>query len=172
MIQNKFIVRGQEVTATWISGNNLEKFKPYTQVYGVCFTKKGKVLIIQSKNNNWMIPGGTPEKNETPAETLAREIDEEASVEIEASQIIGAQKIYFPNNTNKKEGERFYQIRSVAIIRKIKPLTADPCTGKIWKRKFINPEEFNNLVQWGDVGKEIFQLAFKHFRKWQETGTL
>lgn len=43
--------------STWVPTTNGQELKSWTQVYGVCFTEDGKVLIIR-KDEKWNIPGG------------------------------------------------------------------------------------------------------------------
>lgn len=171
MFKQKWICKGLEVCSTWITADNYEKYRPFTQVYGVCFTKDGKVMVVK-QHSGWIIPGGKPEKDETPEETLKREVDEEASVEIGQCKMIGCCEVNFPNNPNPKEGEHFYQLRYVAIIKEIKELKSDPASGILFERKFINPSEFNDHVKWGDVSKEMFRVAYEYFKNWKKTGKL
>ena len=65
----------------WHESSSSKGLTPITQVYGVCF-KEGKVLVILEQGKKWNIPGGTPERGETPIQTLLREVDEEASVTV------------------------------------------------------------------------------------------
>ncbi len=90
MVQDSWIENSIKVTATWIAGNDYQKFLPYFQVFGVLFTKDGKVLITHQKE--WIIPGGKLEKGEKPEETLKREVMEECSVEVDRAELIGASR--------------------------------------------------------------------------------
>ncbi len=159
------------ICSTWIAADNYEKYRKYTQVSGMCFTKEGKILIIR-RTPEWHLPGGKPENKETPEQTLKREVEEEASVIISECKMIGCFKIDFPNNPNPKEGEQFYQLRYVAIIEKINETKLDPATGLLYERKFVTPEEFNKHIQWGEVSKELCRVACDCFKKWQKTGKL
>lgn len=51
------------VIFNWIETNNVQAYAPINQVYGVCFVKNGKVLIVRDRNENWQLPGGKPEKS-------------------------------------------------------------------------------------------------------------
>jgi len=143
---------------TWHEKKNFSKIKPITQVYGACFDKKGRVLVINT-TGNWSLPGGTPEKGESFEETLKREVDEEGDVEIYELKPSGYQKVW-----NKEENKIFYQLRYFARISKVKKQTIDPARGKIPKRKFILPSDFLKYCQLGRIGKEIIRLAVKEHR--------
>ncbi len=106
------------------------------------------------------MPGGTPEGKETPEETLIREVDEEADLELQDLQPLGYQKI-----ENLDNGQIFYQLRYFAKIKKIKPQTIDPANGKINERKFIAPEYFSKYCPWGNVGEEAIRLAKEIYAK-------
>lgn len=160
MVLEKWIYNGREVYSRWIPSNDYRKFKPITQVYGVCFTKNNKILIVNDLGN-WKLPGGTPEKGETPEETLKREVFEEATVIIKNYQMIGAQEVIFPNNPDKKQGDHFYQLRYFVMIDKIEKQTSDPATKRTMKRKFIKPSEFKKYIKWGKKGEEMFKEACK-----------
>ncbi|MBI4158898.1 NUDIX hydrolase [Candidatus Woesearchaeota archaeon] len=147
--------KGREVKSRWISSKDYKKFKPITQVYGICFTKDEKVLIVKDLEG-WKLPGGTPEKNEPPEETLKREVYEEASVVIGKSKLIGAQEVIM-------DRKNFYQLRFIAIIDNVENLKPDISTGRLMKRKFIEKEEFNDYIKWGETGKKMFKEAKKAF---------
>jgi len=136
---------------------DLQSFKPVFQVYGICLNSDRKILVIQDKL--WQIPGGTPEVNETPEETLKRELVEEAQVEVDELIPLGVQEVQYPNNPNKGQGDLFYQYRYLAFVKKINPMQPDPATGKQYERKFVSFDEINDYVKWGEVGKEMFKDA-------------
>ena len=118
-----------------------------------------KVLIIKDDGKTqWKLPGGTPEKNETPIETLKREVFEEATVTLEKCKMIGCQE-------TEIEKKIIYQLRYVAIIEEIKKHTIDSCDNKWVKRKFIDSKNFNRYVKWGDIGREMFKVAYGWFEK-------
>src|SRR3989344_7066767 len=105
-IQRVWTCKGLPIISTWITDNSYEKHRPFTQVYGVCFTPDDKVLVVKDLED-WIIPGGTPEQGELPEQTLRREIDEEAAVITGIAKMIGCVHNSFPNNPVKSEGESF-----------------------------------------------------------------
>lgn len=155
--------KGFKVTSMWRNATSYNGLKPITQVYGVCFAKDNKILVIKDHDGRWTLPGGTPEKDEKPEKALKREIEEETSVEIIKPKMIGYYKVFFPNSDEKER--IFYQLRYAALISKIKKLMPDPATGKVREIKFIRPEKFNNYIKWGKVGKEMFRIAHRYFKK-------
>ena len=40
-------IAGTEVGITWIPDNDIEKYQPCRQVYGICFNDKNEILIIK-----------------------------------------------------------------------------------------------------------------------------
>ena len=172
MISSVFYSKdGHKVTAIWKQTESIVKFKPLTQAYAVCFTKEGKVLVARD-NKRWTLPGGTIEAGETPRDALLRELDEEVNIEVLACKPLGVQELHYPNNPNKKFGETFYQSRWVVIIEKLKKRAPDPCNGRIFTRKFVNPAEFHRYIDWGPVHKEVFRLAYAAFLNWKKNGRL
>lgn len=162
-IINRWKYKGKNVVSKWFTSNNYKEFDPITQVYGVCFTKEGKILIVKDLSD-WKLPGGTPEINEKPEKTLKREVLEEANIVLGKCSMIGAQEVLFPNNPNKEQGEKFYQLRYIGIIEDIKEQKIDPATGRLMKRKFVKPSEFKKYVRWGNIGKEMLKEALKKFK--------
>lgn len=162
MIESIWENKGHQVRSVWVPLNNYEGLSPIVQVYGVCFTKEGKVLVI--KNEAWNLPGGTPEKDETPEETLIREVYEEATVKISNLQLLGAFDVFFPNNPNKEKGDHYYQLRYLALIDEIEESKADPASGEFVERKFINPDEFCDYIKWGPLSKPLIEAALTEYR--------
>lgn len=70
--KQKWFYKGKEVYSKWIPSEDYRKFKPFNQVYGVCFTKDGKILILKDSDGNWNLHGGNPKNGESPKEILKR----------------------------------------------------------------------------------------------------
>ncbi|HXK52834.1 NUDIX domain-containing protein [Candidatus Nomurabacteria bacterium] len=170
MIESTTYYNGHPVKLVWHPLNNLEGMAPIVQVYGLCFTQDGQVLIIRNPLKAgtftpWYLPGGTTEKGEKPEETLNREIREEADIEITNLKLLGAQEVFYPNNPNKEKGDHYYQVRYFALISKTNPQTIDPHDGGIVELKYIDPKDFTKYVEWGEIGQELINLATKEFKK-------
>ena len=57
--------------------------------YGVCVTADGDAVIVtQDAASGWGLPGGRPEPGETPEETLAREVGEEACARVVDREVL------------------------------------------------------------------------------------
>ena len=148
---------GKKMEISWVKSTNFEGLNPVVQVYGVCFDKTGKIIIIKT-TKKWCLPGGTPEINETSEQTLRREVDEEASIDIKNILPLGYQKVKELEN-----GKEIYQLRYFALVDKIKPQKIDPATNIIPERKFIEPKEFSHYCDWGKIGEEVIKKAQEVF---------
>ena len=100
MIENIIDYKGSKTKLIWQQLKTIENIEPIRQVYALCFTKEGKILIIRNPSENeeeafWCLPGGTPEKGETPKKALVRELDEEADISVSNTKLLGAQKVVF-----------------------------------------------------------------------------
>lgn len=170
MIEQKWINKGYPVKTVWKPLDTYEGLSPIWQVYGVCFTENEEVMVIRNPlpNNNftpWNLPGGTPENNETPEQTLIREVDEEADISISNLKLLGAFEVFFPNNPNKEKSEHFYQLRYFALIDEIRKQTPDPHDNKMVERRLIPAKEFSNYIKWGELGDELLRVALLEFKK-------
>lgn len=141
----------------WHKSSNFLSLKPITQVYSVCFDDKGNILIIRTPNENWNIPGGTPENNETPEQTLRRETKEEADVTIGKNAMIGYYEVVSGKST-------IYQLRFAALLDEKKPSTIDPASGVLNERKFVSPDEFFRYVKIKDY-EPMLDEAINWFKK-------
>ncbi len=151
---------------TWITCFNerlMNKYRPINQVYGVCFNKSGEILVIDEKGDGrWKIPGGAPEDGETPEQTLARELMEEADVVLKKLLPVGAQLVEDPNNPDPGK-RKYYQLRYAGIVSELREQTPDPDGGRIYPRKFVAQEDINRIVGWGKTGEAMFADAISVF---------
>ena len=106
------------------------------------------------------IPGGTPEGNETPEETLKRELIEEADVTVSKMLPLGAQKVVELNNPNKSP---YYQYRYICFIEELLPQTPDPDNGLIYNRLLVPSSVVTEHVKWGITGEALFKDAIELF---------
>lgn len=150
--------KGDIETVTWIRTGSLDKFKPITQVFGVCFNPKNEILICRAdKNDDWHLPGGKPEPNEGIKGTLKREFLEEVDAKIKNIKILGIQKVEFP-------GDVFYQARCICELEALLPQTPDPATGKTLGRSFVPISEVGRYIKWGKIGNTIFRDAIDLYK--------
>jgi len=149
-----------EVTMTWMKDDVLSKYSPVRQIYSVVFNDKGEILVArESSEGKWQIPGGKPEKSETIAETVKRELLEEVDVKAGAIYPLGAQKTEIPNNPNRDEGDLFYQLRCVVELGELLPQTPDPDRGNVWERMFVPTNKITEYIKWGETGNAMFADA-------------
>ena len=55
-------------------------------IKGVLAAPDGRVVLLQNERDEWELPGGQIELGETPAQCLAREIQEELRLEVEVGR--------------------------------------------------------------------------------------
>ena len=119
------------------------------QVSGYVF-EKGRLLLTRTKYH-WTIPGGKPEKNETPIETLRREILEETQVEIKNIFYLG-----YVSSRNMDTDQVVYQMRYKAQVNFVRdnPLAMETDV-VVW----VKPEDLHSYLPWAK-GK-VFQEELK-----------
>jgi ADP-ribose pyrophosphatase YjhB (NUDIX family) len=147
--------RGQRYIMEWFDRQDFEGLKEVTQAYGFVFNKDKKVCVINC-TGHWCLPGGHPESYDKSFEdTLRREVDEEADLDIKNIKRLGYFKITPLNDKCERKGVH-YLLRYAAEVVKIKEQTIDPAVGIIPKRRFISPKSFEKVTGWKDNGN--FQL--------------
>lgn len=152
----------EDIKFTWINDPDFDKYSPLTQVYGIVFNENGEILIAKKTfEKSWILPGGSPEGNETPEETLTRELIEEADVEGEIIRL-GVQKVEDRINPNQ---QLIYQARCIVLLKKLLPQTPDPDNGEMWDRQFVPSEEINTYIFWGENGRKMFEDAVNLYNK-------
>lgn len=111
----------------------------HTQVSGYIFNDRNELLIVKN-GNTWTIPGGHPENNEMPLETLTREIMEEACVTLKEVNYLGAVEVV-------ENGETYYQLRYTAKLDELKPFKQE---WEICDRLFINLNDLSKYIKWAN----------------------
>ncbi len=159
-IQDRAEWKGLPLVKTWRTGSDGSSFEPFFQVAAVCLNKDNQILLVQHPTKNfWMLPGGTPNKNESPEETLKREVMEEASCLIDTPRLVGAVEMDFPANPNLLEGEHFFQLRYFAKVEKICKQTPDPDHNICLVREFVEPRNFFEYISYDrNIHEELLVL--------------
>lgn len=104
------------ITLHWQGGTpaDLSPDIPLTQASAVAFTSEGNIVLIANEAGKWTLPGGTVEQGETIAETLRRELWEEACAEVTEEVYLGAVLVEDP--ANPAGLPRYYQTRFWARV--------------------------------------------------------
>lgn len=148
----------------WFDNTDFENLENVVQAYGFIFDKEGKLCIVDCNKGYWCLPGGTLENYDKSFEdTLIREVDEEADLDIKNIKRVGYFKVT-PISDNCEREKIHYLLRYVAEVDKIKNQTIDPANGKISLRKFIRPEEFSTFIDW-ENGVLQLKKAIDVFKK-------
>lgn len=154
----------QKYLMEWSNGTDFENLDKVVQSYGFIFDKKGRICIVDC-NGYWCLPGGKPEDcDETFEDTLIREVDEEANLDIKNIKRIGYFQVT-PLSDNCERKEVHHILRYTAEVDNIKKQTIDPANGKIPLRKFVDPSQFVELVGWEDNGELQLGKALKIFEE-------
>ena len=150
---------------TWHNGNVPEGMK-VTQVYGLVFTKDGRMLLKVEKVGDkimYSLAGGKPElEDNSREETLKREFLEEVNTTLQdGALVVGYQQV------DEEDGSPPYaQMRMSAIIDSIGIRQPDPDTGKTYDRLLTTPSRAIELLNWGEVGvrqvNEALRIAKEH----------
>ena len=131
-------ILSENLKIKWIKDFDL-KNKKYTQVSGYIFNDKNELLIVKS-GKSFTIPWGHTEINETPLDTLTREIYEEAYVEIKDIKYLGAVEVVENNET-------YYQLRYIARVKNILPFEGKWETSQ---RLFVNVDNLIDYIKWAN----------------------
>ncbi|WP_424949567.1 NUDIX hydrolase [Deinococcus sp.] len=152
-ISSRVVWQGEEVVHAWESGTALPAGLPIRQVSGVCWTDEGQVVLVSEDGLAWNLPGGHPEGNETPQQTLAREVLEEACAEVLTCHLLGWQRVQDPRELP------YLQLRYVARIR----LLDFRPEYETLHRRMVLPQEFLNVLSWGHspIAAELLRVALE-----------
>lgn len=128
------------------------------QAYGVCFVDDKLLIGYGGLKKGWGLIGGSVEPGETFEQTLKREIKEESNMELLAFLPIGYQKL-----TNTENGKILFQLRYACKVRPLDKFTIDGGDGTtekaITKIELIDPSNYKQYFDWGEIGEHIIQRA-------------
>jgi len=154
---------GQEYLMEWLDNTDFESLENVIQVYGFIFDENKRICVVDCSKGYWSLPGGGPEDYDKDFEdTLKREVDEEADLNIKNIRRVGCFRVT-PLGDNCSR-DVHYILRYVAEVDKIKKQSIDPCNGKINERKFIEMDEFGDYIDW-ESGKFQLMKALKILEK-------
>ena len=144
-------------TFTWKFGSVPDDMS-VTQVYGVIFSKDGRVLLEGEESCGkikYSLVGGHPEKyDKNYEETLRREAREEVNIDISAPCFIGYQEV------DEENGRAPYaQVRMSAFIVSVGEIRPDIDNGKTYLRLLAPPMRAAELLGWGDIAEAQITAA-------------
>ncbi len=136
---------------------NLEN-KILQGVHAFCFCH-GKLVVVYAKEKGyWTPPGGGIELGESIEEAVIREVKEETNMKVLHQELIGYQDICEPDRIVR-------QTRSFCIVEPIGDFNEDP-DGEITEIKLIDPNDYKQYFDWGEIGERIIERALELKEKW------
>lgn len=156
-LQSSFIYRDNEYKVDWFDVTDKTSIPDlkWQQVY-VIGLYEGLVPVVQYPEDKNNLPGGKLEPGESLAETIVREMEEETNMRVTSWQPLGYQQVTSPT------GEVDYQFRVCAQLEKIGEFVNDP-GGNIIGNIFVPLDDLNGVIDYGDVGVRMVDLAKRHF---------
>jgi len=158
---NNYTFDGKTYTLSWIKTDDIEKYHPITQVYGVIFNGRNEILVCkQMSKHSWHLPGGHIEDGEDYKQALEREAIEEVDVRIKDINPIGVQKVTMPDNPDFVPG---YQLRCIATVQDVLPQTIDPDSQTQWERMFVPSKQIKEYIKWDTSGDAMLDDAVEAY---------
>lgn len=128
-------------------------FDKIKQTYAVCIFDGKMVIVFHSKRKDWTLVGGSIEPGESLEDCLKREIQEESNMKVLDFKPIGYQEV--------QTGDKIiYQLRYACNVEPYGEFTGDP-DGKITEIKLIDPKDYKQYFDWGEIGDRIVTRALE-----------
>jgi ADP-ribose pyrophosphatase YjhB (NUDIX family) len=127
-------------------------------VHAYCFYKDKLVIVYTGKKGKWTPPGGHIEDGETYEEAVTREVMEESNMKVLHQELIGFIDVYESDKTIR-------QTRSFCVVEPygdfVSDMDNDVEEGDITEMKLIDPKDYKQYFDWGEVGDRIMQRAME-----------
>ncbi len=143
---------GRTITFSWAGDVAVAP----ARVYALGFTPDGRMLLVSdSKDGPWWLPGGGVEPGETAEGALARELAEEAAATVLRMRSLGSQRVDDP--AMGSEWQTFYWCR-ITLADHYIPLH------EVAERRVVRPDGFLGTLFWGrddPKGRLLLELALE-----------
>lgn len=137
--------------------------KKFQGIHAFCFCG-GKLVLVLHNKSGWVPPGGHIEKNERYEDTVVREVKEETNMKVLHQELIGFLDVAETDRTVR-------QTRSFCIVEPYGDFVADEdAEGDISEIKLIDPKDYKQYFDWGEIGDRIMHRAMELYQKY-EAGT-
>jgi ADP-ribose pyrophosphatase YjhB (NUDIX family) len=128
-------------------------------VAAYCFCNN-KMVLVSHPRHGWMPPGGHIEEGETIEETVVREVKEETNMKVLHQELIGFNDFYEPEKIVR-------QTRSFCIVEPYGDFVPSP-DEDITEIKLIDPKDYKQYFDWGNIGDRIMERALEILNKYNE----
>lgn len=133
----------------------------------VCLNDKNEICIVLADDKNyWTLVGGGKEGDETPVQTLVREVSEEAQAEIDMESLEYMLTIWAwdeDDEGNKMESrcKHLQNHRYICKLKNIQEFIPNLGGFEILKRKFVPLKDLHIYLPWvveTENGKEFYEM--------------
>ncbi len=154
-IRSKYKIGEQEYSALYVEDDPTSNLEDGGIIHGVhCYSFIGdKTVVVNNGKGRWTPPGGGIEAGETYLEAGIREVKEESNMKVIHQEFIGYQDITWKDH-------KVRQARTFCIIEPYGDFVSDP-DGDIIEIKFIDPKDYKQYFDWGEIGDRIMQKALE-----------
>jgi 8-oxo-dGTP pyrophosphatase MutT (NUDIX family) len=163
LYQDEGVYKGKKYIRTIYPLNDWKKLPKVDQVHAVCFLSPEEVVFYKNVKGYVGNPGGGPEGDEEPEETIRRELIEEGQLKLLDWTTIGYEQVDYVDDEGKVY-ETSYFLRTVAKVDLIDAEVKDP-DGKGVGRVVVPIEEAKETLGWGKSGDILIDLACSRFEE-------
>lgn len=153
----EIIIAGSNKTVEYISGIFEETSgyaTPQVTVRGAVFRDDKILLVKERRKGRWTFPGGYAEVNESPSQSIVREIKEETGFQTEVKKLIGV----YDNQNFPPFFHRYVLFFQCEILSGVATTSEE-----IEEVAFYNKGEVSTLATIGDTSIQISRL-YEHYR--------
>lgn len=146
----------EELQVTYQDTDSFAAIPPgkISQSYAVCFYGDKLVIVKNGQKGTWGLVGGSIEIGESPEECLKREVGEESNMAVKNFRPIGFQTLTF------QDRKVIHQLRYVCTVEPFGDFISDPA-GSISEIKLIDPADYKEYFDWGEIGERIMERAIE-----------